>query len=112
MLHRALRLVAVPLLAVFIASPVLAQEEKIPKEAQKAADVVKAYLQSLKGDYALLLYKDDAALAKTFPDYQFIVARYRQFPVARALPEGLSSSNIFALTKEDQKILHIKDAKE
>jgi hypothetical protein len=88
-----------------------AQEPKLPEEAQKAADAVKEYLQKLKGDYAQILYKDEAGLKKVFPDHQFIIARYRQFPVARALPEGLRASNVFAVTKKDQAVKLIQDVK-
>src|SRR6516165_6652500 len=95
--------------AVLISSGGAFAQDPLPKEAQKAADAVKAHLETLKGAHAQLIYKDDAALEKTFPDYQFIVARYRQFPVAKILPKGLSASNVFAVARKDQELLHIKD---
>ena len=38
----------------------------------------------------------------------FFAVRYRQFPVARLLPEGLRASNVFVVRK-DGKLLHVKD---
>ncbi len=38
-----------------------------------------------------------APLAQTFPDYQFFAVRFRQYPVARVLPEGMKASNLFAV---------------
>ncbi len=86
-------------------------QDKLPEEAQKAADVVKAHLENLKGAHAQLIYKDEASLKKIFPDHQFIVARYRQFPVARLLPEGLHASNVFAVDKKERKLQLVPDAK-
>ncbi len=86
-------------------------QDKLPPEAQKSADAVKAHLDGLKGGHAQLVFKDEAALKKGFPDHQFIVARYRQYPVARMLPEGLAASNIFAVAAKDQKLQHVKDVK-
>ena len=111
MLHNAVRLLAVLCVFLLAASRARAQEPPLPEEAQKSADAVKAHLQKIKGDYAQLLFMSQAALKKTFPDHQFIIARYRLFPVARQLPEGLSASNIFAVTRKDQQLEHIKDAK-
>jgi hypothetical protein len=86
-------------------------QDKLPEEAQKSADAVKAHLEELKGAHAQLIYKDEPVLRKIFPEHQFIVARYRQFPVARILPKGLQASNVFAVTKKDQKLQHVKDVK-
>jgi len=110
MFHRACTLLVINA-AVLISSGGAFAQDPLPKEAQKAADAVKAHLETLKGAHAQLIYKDDAALEKTFPDYQFIVARYRQFPVAKILPKGLSASNVFAVARKDQELLHIKDGK-
>jgi hypothetical protein len=86
-------------------------QDKLPAEAQKSADAVMAHLEELKGGYAQLLFKEEATLKKIFPDHQFIVARYRQFPVARKLPEGLAASNVFAVAVKNQKLQHVKDVK-
>jgi hypothetical protein len=86
-------------------------QDKLPEEAQKSADAVRAHLEKLKGAHAGLIYKDEPSLKKIFPDHQFIVARYRLFPVARILPEGLHASNVFAVDKKEQKVQHVPDAK-
>ena len=110
MLHRGIGL-AIGLSLLLVVGPSALAQDPLPKEAQASADAVKAYLEKIKGGHAGLLYKDEAAIAKTFPDYQFIIARYRQFPVAKILPEGMKASNIFAVTKKGQELQHIKDAK-
>lgn len=86
-------------------------QDKLPEEAQKSADAVKAHLEKLKGAHAGLFYKDESSLKKIFPEHQFIVARYRQFPIARVLPEGLHASNVFAVDKKEQKVQLVPDAK-
>jgi len=53
----------------------------------------------------------DPALAKVFPDYAFVVVRYRQYPVARLIPEGFKASNALALSKE-KTVSRFKDVKE
>ena len=50
------------------------------------------------------------ALKQAFPDHQLVNVRFRIFPVARIMPEGLRASNIFAVTKEG-KVEHVKDVK-
>jgi len=49
-------------------------------------------------------------LARNFPDYEFFALRFRIYPVARVMPEGMKPSNIFAVSK-DGKIRHLKDEK-
>src|SRR5262245_49121802 len=39
-------------------------------------------------------------LAKNFPDYQFVALRFRIYPVARQMPEGMKPSNVFAVPKQ------------
>jgi hypothetical protein len=89
----------------------LTAQDKLPEDFQKAGDAVKAHLEQIKGAYAQIIAKDEAVLKTVFPDYQFIVARYRQFPVGRIPPKGLRASNIFAVAAKDQKVEYVKDAK-
>ena len=49
-------------------------------------------------------------LAKNFPDHEFFALRFRIYPVARVMPEGMKPSNIFVVSK-DGKVRHLKDAK-
>jgi hypothetical protein len=102
-------LIAIGVMAV-LAGPALAQEEqKLTEKAKKAVDAVKADMDKRKAQGAIILWKEEKGLAKTFPDYDFVVARFRQFPVARQLPEGLSAANVFAV--KDGKLQHLKDVK-
>src|SRR5262249_48859471 len=45
-----------------------------------------------------------------FPDHEFFAVRFRIYPVARVLPEGMKPSNIFAVSKAG-KVQHLKDEK-
>jgi hypothetical protein len=98
-------------LAVFFlgAAPVLAQDKS--PDAQKAIDAVRKVVDDLgaKGTGDITL-KGEAAVKKTFADYQIVNVRYRIFPVARILPKGLRASNLFAVDK-DGKVEHLKDVK-
>jgi hypothetical protein len=98
-------------LLLLLAAPAGAQD-KLPEEAQKAEAAVKADLDKIKGGHAQLIVKAEPALTKVFPNSVFVVARYRQFPVARVLPKGLRASNVFAVTKDSDKARIILDTKE
>lgn len=97
---------------VLLAPPCFAQEEKKPPPAnvKKAMDAVEEHLAKRGGKNAMLLWKDEAAVAATFPEHVFVIARFRIYPIARELPEGLHPSNIFAVTK-DAKVEHIGNVK-
>jgi hypothetical protein len=97
-------------LAVFLLSAAPASAQEKSPEAQKAMDAVRKHIDGLKNGSGAgeLKWKDDAALRDTFRDYHFINARFRQFPVARILPEGLRPSSLFAVDKEG-KVEFFKD---
>jgi hypothetical protein len=91
-----------------------AQEEKkkeLPEKARKAVQAVQDYLAKLRSQGGTVDWKDHANVLATFPDHAFVVARYRLFPIARELPEGMGAANIFVVDK-DNKALRLKDAKE
>jgi hypothetical protein len=74
----------------------------------KAEKIVKDDLARLKGDSAAVQPIKDDAVNRSFPKYVFFGAFFRQFPVARVLPEGLSSANLYAVGP-DGKAQLIKD---
>jgi hypothetical protein len=88
------------------------KQEQLPAEARRAEDAVKAALQKVGGQNAQLLYKAEPALKQVFPSQVFIVARFRQFPVAREIPAGLQASNVFAVPKKEETPLLLKTVKE
>src|SRR5262245_21253837 len=106
------RLIIAALLVTLIvgAARIVAGGEKSrPKEAvDKAQRVVSEQLDKIKGRHGQIVYLDDPSLAGSFPDDVFFAVRYRQFPVARQLPEGLRASNVFVVRK-DGKLVHVKD---
>lgn len=86
------------------------KKQEVPEKAKKAIGAVEEYLGKVGGRGGMVEWKADAGLAQTFPEYSIVVARFRLFPIARELPEGMGAANIFAVDK-DNKLERIKDAK-
>jgi hypothetical protein len=84
-------------------------EQKLPDHAQKAKEVVLDYLKNIKGTDGQTVWLDNEALNKAFPKQTFFAVRYRIYPVARKIPEGLAASNLFVV--QDSKLEHLKDNK-
>jgi hypothetical protein len=104
-------LVAPTILFAFAVAPLWSQEKKEnPPEVQKAIDAVRKFIdeKGAKGGGEILVKSEDA-VKKSLPDYIIVNARFRQFPVARILPEGMRASNLFAV--KDGKVEHLKDVK-
>jgi hypothetical protein len=70
-----------------------ADKEEIDK-AKKAVEKKMADLKAPDGGTTTVF--EDEALAKLFPNHVFVGVRFRQFPVARLLPKGVSAFNLFA----------------
>src|SRR5262245_24347623 len=81
---------------------------EVPKDMQEAAAKLKEHLGKLAQNGELVPLTAEP-LAKTFPDYRFLALRFRIYPVARAMPEGMKPSNLFAVPKQG-KPEAIKDA--
>jgi hypothetical protein len=79
------------------------------KEAvEKAQKVISEHLEKIKGTSGQVMHLSDASLGHCFPMDVFFTVRFRQFPVAKRLPEGLRAANVFVVNK-DGKLLHVKD---
>src|SRR5437867_4054325 len=89
-----------------------AGEKKGPSKetVDKAQKVLVEHLEKIKGTAGQIIHLDEPSLAHCFPSDVFFAVRFRQFPVARQLPEGLNASNIFVVNKEG-KLHHLKDNK-
>jgi hypothetical protein len=91
-----------------------AEQKAQPGGASKeAVEGAKKQLMAHLGDKAKngqVIHIDAPALHKSFPGYEFFALRFRLYPVARVIPEGMKASNVFAVAK-DGKIEHLKDAK-
>jgi hypothetical protein len=88
------------------------EKEKPSQEAAgKAIIALKAHLEKAKATGGQILPIYSPALTKDFPEDIFLALRFRLFPVARRLPEGMKASNIFVVSKEG-KVKHLRDAKE
>jgi hypothetical protein len=90
-----------------------AEEAKKPgpskDEVQKAEGVLKEHLEKIKGANGQVQWLGEEPVTRTFPDQIIFAVRYRQFPVARLLPEGLQASNLFVV--KDGKLQRLADAK-
>src|SRR5947208_2176830 len=84
-------------------------EQKLSETAQKAKEVVDQHLQKIDGAHGQVIWINDESLTRTFPRYTFFAVRYRIYPVAVKLPEGMKASNVFAVT--NGKLEHLKDAR-
>lgn len=77
----------------------------------RAEKAVKDYLDKLGGAGAVVQYVKDEAVESACPHDYFFTVLFRRFPVARAIPKGLKSSNLLAVD-EDGKVTALTDAKE
>lgn len=98
---------ALSALLTFASLPALAQPDE-----KKAIDLVRKHIDDLKygKGNGEVTAQSAVAVKKVLPDHQMVIVRFRIYPVARIMPEGLGASNIFAVSKDD-KIEHIKDVK-
>ncbi|MCI0464404.1 MAG: hypothetical protein L0Z62_46310 [Gemmataceae bacterium] len=107
-----IRSIATMTLAVLLGAAVQGQEgqkQGVSQEAQKAQARLKKHLGKLAmgGQFVSITAPD---LAKNFPDYQFVALRFRIYPVARQMPEGMKPSNLFTVPKQG-KPEHLKDGR-
>ncbi|MBX9680255.1 MAG: hypothetical protein K2X38_15960 [Gemmataceae bacterium] len=74
-----------------------------------AVEQVKKNLAERKGPPPQLV--DGAEYPKALPNVVFVMVTYRQFPIAIAPPEGLGSSNVFAIVgnEKPQRLADIKE---
>jgi hypothetical protein len=84
-------------------------KDKLPENVEKAQQLIADHLKSIKGESGQILWLNDKALADAFPKRIFFAVRYRIYPVAKKLPEGMKPSNVFVV--EGDKFKHVKDAK-
>jgi hypothetical protein len=106
----ALTLFALAGIGLLTAAPVPEKEKATAEDIAKAEKLVKEEMARLKGENGAVTVVKDEPLARVFPRHVFITVFFRQFPVARQLPEGLSPSNIFVVAP-DGKLAQVKDAK-
>jgi hypothetical protein len=80
------------------------------KDWAKAEKAVKAHLAKAGGPGALVSPLKDAALGKSVPGHAFFGVAFRQYPIARPTPAGLSAANVFAVGP-DKKVQVFADVK-
>jgi hypothetical protein len=83
--------------------------QKLPENAEKAKLVLADHVKDIKAEGGTIVWLDYKSLADAFPKQQFFALRFRIYPVAKKLPDGMKPSNIFVV--EGDKARHIKDAK-
>jgi hypothetical protein len=84
-------------------------EPKLTPEAEKAKGVLDEHVKKIKAEGGSVVWISEEALTKTFPKHQFFALRFRIYPVAKQLPEGMKPSNLFVVLGD--KVEHLKDAK-
>jgi hypothetical protein len=92
-----------------VAQPPQPQKPQLPENVEKAKTLIADHLKTIKGQNGQILWIDDKALAQAFPKQLFFAVRFRLYPVAMQIPEGLAASNVFVI--EGDKFKHIKNAK-
>ena len=91
------------------AMPMLAQQ--FPPDVQKSASAIRDHINKMGGNGAgEIIHRSEGGVGTTFASHHMIIVRFRQFPVARILPEGLGASNVFAVDKVG-KFEHLNDIK-
>ncbi len=72
---------------------------KPPTEEQvrKGQEAVRARLEKLNGQAGQVAYIADEAVRQSLPGCLCYAVLFRQYPVARLVPEGLSAGNVFAV---------------
>src|SRR4051794_8237015 len=70
-------------------------------EVAMAQRAVEEYLAKVKGTGAVVQPVEDRAVARALPGPHFFAVLFRQYPVARIMPEGLKSSSVFAVGRDN-----------
>jgi hypothetical protein len=84
----------------------VAADKPSADDLKKAEQQVKDRLKEFKGPDAEVKSVSDDPIGKALPGQQFFSVRYRLYPLAVRPPEGLKSSNVFAVTpKGEVKVL-------
>lgn len=105
---------ALPILAILASLLIVARTahaEPMPAEAAQSVAAVRKHIDKLGGEGSgEIIVRSDGGVAAVFPNHHIVVVRFRQFPVARVLPDGLQASNVFAVDRAG-KIELLPDAK-
>lgn len=91
-------------------TPFAASAQQYPLDVEDAIKLVRKHIDQMPNGKGAGEIMPPTSIGRLFPDHRLIIVRFRQFPVARVMPEGLRASNIFAVDKQN-KIEHLKDIK-
>ena len=95
------------LAALALLCPARADDTKQPTadDIAKAEKAVKDFLEKHKATFGQVTHVKDDAVAKTFPGTVLFTAHFRQYPIAREMPEPLKYANVFAVGKDGKPLL-------
>lgn len=98
--------------AVFASFTLAAFAQQDPPDVQDALNLVRKHVNSLPNGQGAgeFIPQTAAPVKQAFPDHRMVIVRFRIYPVARIIPEGLRPSNIFVVNK-DGKLEHLSDIK-
>lgn len=80
--------------------PPLRGDDTKTADADKGGKAVNDQLARYKAEGGQVTQVKDASLGKVFPRHVFFTAHYRQYPIAREMPEPLKYANIFAYSAD------------
>lgn len=102
---KAIRTFAIFSLVMLAAGGAIAEER--PDAERRGREALARKLTEFKGaDRGQVIPIQDESLARSFPQDLFYVLRFRQYPVALAVPEPLKANNLL-LVKPDDSVDHI-----
>jgi hypothetical protein len=81
-------------------------DKAAPKQGGKGEQVLTDFLKQRNVNGGQVVALTATPLSQAFPGHHFFAVRFRQFPVARILPEGMRASNLFAVMED--KVAHLK----
>ena len=93
------------------AAPLPEKKKLTPEEIAKCAAAVKEYLAQHKADAGMLQLVKDEAIERVLPSYATFNLWFRQYPVARAIPQGFAAADILVCDAAG-KVQLLKNAKE
>ncbi len=74
------------------------------EEIKKGQDRIEEALKAMNAEFARVQVLLDEPTLRAFPRYLFFSVMFPQYPVGRIPPEGLASSNVYAIQRGDGKL--------
>jgi hypothetical protein len=98
--------------AAFVGSTLPALAQQNAPDMQDALNAVRKHVDALPNGRGAgeTMPQSAAAVKQVFPGHRMVIVRFRLYPVALIIPDGLNASSVFAVNK-DGKLEFLKDVK-